>query len=201
MPCKISALPLKAYSTFQFRAVRSAIYGKTKDVKDYRPDYFHLNRMMMGLHGEFDENNKHDESEARLRAIADDAGCGSARTYCITSERRAPGKQWTIKTPENRIFSLHQVYARKPPFIPKAERLSCGPQAGGVTGSLEIEVNGTRARSNEDEGLKAVLPDNNRILQLLTLNHCFPSKTEWHCFGQGPTIAWTFKQKVVCGDS
>jgi hypothetical protein len=64
------------------KTVRSALYGKTKNMKDYRPDYFHLNRKtMLGLHGEFDENNKHEESEARLRAISDDAGCGSARTY------------------------------------------------------------------------------------------------------------------------
>jgi hypothetical protein len=62
--------------------VRSALYGKTKTLKDYRPDYFHLNRLtMMGLHGEFDERSKHDESEDRLRAIANQAGCGSSRTY------------------------------------------------------------------------------------------------------------------------
>jgi hypothetical protein len=64
------------------QTVRSALYGKNKTLKDYRPDYFHLYRKeMMGLHGEFDERNKHEESEARLRAIADHAGCGSSRTY------------------------------------------------------------------------------------------------------------------------
>jgi hypothetical protein len=64
------------------QTVRSALYGKQKNLKDYRPDYFHLNRLtMMGLHGEFDERNKHEESEERLRAIADHAGCGSSRTY------------------------------------------------------------------------------------------------------------------------
>lgn len=64
------------------KTVRDALYGKVKNLKDYRPDYFHLNRLtMMGLHGEFDERNEHEESEDRLRAIANQAGCGSSRTF------------------------------------------------------------------------------------------------------------------------
>ena len=35
----------------------------------------------MALHGEFDEDNKHEDDHDRLREIAHHAGCGWERTY------------------------------------------------------------------------------------------------------------------------
>jgi hypothetical protein len=62
--------------------VLAALFGKTKNMKDYRPDYFHLyGNTNMALHGEFDEKNEHEDDHDRLRTIAHHAGCGWERTY------------------------------------------------------------------------------------------------------------------------
>jgi len=98
------------------QTVRSALYGKTKSVKDYRPDYFHLNRKeMLGLHGEFDESNKHEESEDRLRAIADQAGCGSARTYYFRVRGHLENKKRALFdriTDDTNKYSYYQINIR-----------------------------------------------------------------------------------------
>ena len=95
------------------RTIRSAIYGKTKNLKDYRPDYFHLfRRTMMALHGEFDENDKHEESEDRLRAIADHAQCGSARTYYFRVRAHLDNKKlalFDLKTNKANEYSYYQI--------------------------------------------------------------------------------------------
>jgi hypothetical protein len=97
-------------------AVRSALYGKTKNLKDYRPDYFHLYRKeMLGLHGEFDEKNKHEESEDRLRAIADQAGCGSSRTYYFRVRAHLDNKKralFDLITDRKNEYSYYQINNR-----------------------------------------------------------------------------------------
>jgi hypothetical protein len=51
-------------------------------MEDKRPDYFHLNTVTnMALHGEFDEDDTHENDHDRLREIAHHAGCGWERTY------------------------------------------------------------------------------------------------------------------------
>ena len=53
-----------------------------KNMKEWRPDYFHFyDPTNMALHGEFDEDNRHEDNHDRLREIAHDAGCGWERTY------------------------------------------------------------------------------------------------------------------------
>lgn len=63
-------------------SVLSKLLGKRKGIEDPRPDYFHLNEATnIGLHGEFDETDDHEEDERRLRVIAHHAGCGANRVY------------------------------------------------------------------------------------------------------------------------
>lgn len=96
--------------------MRSALYGKTKNMNDYRPDYFHLNRKaMLALHGEFDERGNHEESEARLRAIADDAGCGSARTYYFRVRAHLDNKElalFDLMTNQENEYSYYEMNHR-----------------------------------------------------------------------------------------
>ena len=62
--------------------VLAALFSKTKNMEDRRPDYFHYYAQTnMALHGEFDEKNEHEDDHDRLREIAHDAGCGWERTY------------------------------------------------------------------------------------------------------------------------
>jgi hypothetical protein len=62
--------------------VLAALFSKTKNMEDKRPDYFHLYpKTNMALHGEFDENDQHEDDHNRLREIAHHAGCGWERTY------------------------------------------------------------------------------------------------------------------------
>ena len=62
--------------------VLAALFSKTKNMEDRRPDYFHFYpNTNMALHGEFDENNQHEDDHDRLREIAHHAGCGWERTY------------------------------------------------------------------------------------------------------------------------
>ena len=62
--------------------VLAALFDKTKNMQDRRPDYFHFYPPTnMALHGEFDEDSKHEDDHDRLREIAHHAGCGWERTY------------------------------------------------------------------------------------------------------------------------
>ena len=57
--------------------VLSKLVGKAKCMEDPRPDYFHFDsKTNIALHGEFDEQDDHEESMERLRVIAHHAGCG-----------------------------------------------------------------------------------------------------------------------------
>jgi hypothetical protein len=63
-------------------AVFKALFDKTKERTDYRPDYFHLNLTTnMTLHGEFDETSSHEDDHNRLQQIASQTGCVWERTY------------------------------------------------------------------------------------------------------------------------
>ena len=55
--------------------VLAALFSKTKNMEDKRPDYFHLYpKTNMALHGEFDKNSKHEDDHDRLREMAHYAG-------------------------------------------------------------------------------------------------------------------------------
>lgn len=60
------------------KSVLSAMAGKAKSVGDLRPDYFHVMHTptgLMGLHGEYDEDSKHEKCAERLKCIARAADC------------------------------------------------------------------------------------------------------------------------------
>ena len=89
------------------------LLGKTKSVKDPRPDYFHLNEETnnnnnnnMALHGEFDETDDHEEDEERLRVIAHHAGCGANRVYYF----RVKARLGTPRAVCERIMKKDLVY-------------------------------------------------------------------------------------------
>lgn len=64
------------------QSVFAKLFDKTKELTGPRPDYFHFNiATNMALHGEFDEDDGHEDSHDRLRKIAHYAGCGSERVY------------------------------------------------------------------------------------------------------------------------
>lgn len=62
--------------------VLSKLIGKTKILQDPRPDYFYLYPdTNIGLHGEFDEYEGHEENMDRLCKIAHHAGCQMTHVY------------------------------------------------------------------------------------------------------------------------
>jgi hypothetical protein len=64
------------------QSVAYALEGKAKRFTDPRPDYLHYNPAVnMALYGEFDENDNHEDNDARLGMITDQVGCGLERTY------------------------------------------------------------------------------------------------------------------------
>ena len=55
----------------------STLFDKTKELTDYRSDYFHFNETTnMALHGEFDENSTQESNHNRMQQIAHQASCG-----------------------------------------------------------------------------------------------------------------------------
>jgi hypothetical protein len=88
-------------------SVLSKLVGKTKSLEDKRPDYFHLNETTnIGLHGEFDETDKHEDDRSRLRVIAHHAGCGPHRVYYFRVKAR-------LETPDalcKRVVRNNTVY-------------------------------------------------------------------------------------------
>ena len=65
-------------------SVTAKLLGKRKSLQDYRPDYFHVfvdQEVSFGLHGEYDEDRDHEDSEERLVAIADASSCGRDNVY------------------------------------------------------------------------------------------------------------------------
>ena len=58
--------------------------GKTKSCRDLKPDYFHFfadGDIELAIHGEYDEDNSHEDSDQRLDAIANASGCGPENVY------------------------------------------------------------------------------------------------------------------------
>jgi hypothetical protein len=73
-------------------SVLKQFYGKAKSTEDRRPDAFFLCRETnVGLHFEYDENTYHEDDDARLTLIANQAGCGPEAVYVI----RVNGRQDT----------------------------------------------------------------------------------------------------------
>ena len=70
--------------------------GKRKSIHDLRPDYYHYfdsGTVKMSIHGEYDETDEHEDSDDRVRTIAEVAGC-LGRTYLI----RVKAHHYTKKT-------------------------------------------------------------------------------------------------------
>jgi hypothetical protein len=71
-------------------SVLKQFYDKTKSTEDRRPDAFFLCRETnVGLHFEYDENTYHEDDDARLTLIANQAGCGPDAVYVV----RVNGRQ------------------------------------------------------------------------------------------------------------
>jgi hypothetical protein len=65
-------------------SVLKQFYDKAKSTEDCRPDAFFLCRETnVGLHFEYDENTYHEDDEARLTLIANQAGCGPEAVYVV----------------------------------------------------------------------------------------------------------------------
>lgn len=72
-------------------SVLSKLIGKTKSLEDPRPDYFHLYPdTNIGLHGEFDEYEGHEEDADRLRKIAHHAGCHHVYYFRVKGHLHTP---------------------------------------------------------------------------------------------------------------
>jgi hypothetical protein len=90
-------------------SVLAKLIGKTKSMEDPRPDYYHFDESTnMALHGEFDENDDHEECEKRLRIIAHHAGCGSERTFYF----RVKARLGTSEALCQKVINKHVVYYR-----------------------------------------------------------------------------------------
>jgi len=66
------------------QSVLSKCLGKRKSMSDPRPDYFHFFSdfiTSLGLHGEYDETADHEDSDERLKVIAEASGCGQENVY------------------------------------------------------------------------------------------------------------------------
>jgi hypothetical protein len=79
-----AAPELRQFESAIDTSVLKQFYGKTKSTEDRRPDAFFLCRETnVGLHFEYDENTYHEDDEARLTLIANQAGCGPEAVYVI----------------------------------------------------------------------------------------------------------------------
>ena len=93
-------------------SVLSKLVGKTKSMHDPRPDYFHFNEATnIGLHGEFDETDEHEEDEGRLRVIAHHAGCGVERVYYFRVKGRLGKPEALCKRIINKGMAYYQTTA------------------------------------------------------------------------------------------
>jgi hypothetical protein len=89
-------------------SVLKQFYGKTKSTEDHRPDAFFLCRQTnVGLHFEYDENRFHEDDDARLTLIANQAGCGPEAVYVV----RVNGHQNTQESLcMRRLYNEHAYY-------------------------------------------------------------------------------------------
>jgi hypothetical protein len=89
-------------------SVLKQFYGKAKSTEDRRPDAFFLCReTIVGLHFEYDEHTYHEDDDARLTLIANQAGCGPEAVYVV----RVNGRQDTSDSLcTRRIYNEHAYY-------------------------------------------------------------------------------------------
>jgi hypothetical protein len=108
--CDINkAVPeLRQFESAIDTSVLKQFYGKAKSTEDRCPDAFFLCRETnVGLHFEYDENTYHEDDDARLTLIANQAGCGPEAVYVI----RVNGHQNTNDSLcTRRIYNEHAYY-------------------------------------------------------------------------------------------
>jgi hypothetical protein len=79
-----AAPELRQFESAIDTSVLKQFYDKTKSTEDLRPDAFFLCRETnIGLHFEYDENTFHEDNDARLTLIANQAGCGPEAVYVV----------------------------------------------------------------------------------------------------------------------
>jgi hypothetical protein len=79
-----AAPELRQFESAIDTSVLKQFYDKTKSTEDHRPDAFFLCRQTnVGLHFEYDENTYHEDNDARLTLIANQAGCGPEAVYVV----------------------------------------------------------------------------------------------------------------------
>lgn len=89
-------------------SVLAKLAGKTKRLRDPRPDYFHLDPVSnIALHGEFDEADGHEDDDERLARIAEQAGCGRERVYVFRVAGHMEDRELALC---NRHVHHHRVY-------------------------------------------------------------------------------------------
>jgi hypothetical protein len=103
-----AAPELRQFESAIDTSVLKQFYDKTKSTEDRRPDAFFLCRETnVGLHFEYDENTFHEDDDARLTLIANQAGCGPEAVYVV----RVNGRQNTQESLcTRRLYNEHAYY-------------------------------------------------------------------------------------------
>jgi hypothetical protein len=103
-----AAPELRQFESAIDTSVLKQFYGKNKSTEDHRPDAFFLCRETnVGLHFEYDENTFHEDDDARLTLIANQAGCGPEAVYVV----RVNGRQNTQESLcTRRLYNEHAYY-------------------------------------------------------------------------------------------
>jgi hypothetical protein len=103
-----AAPELRQFESAIDTSVLKQFYDKTKSSEDRRPDAFFLCRQTnVGLHFEYDENTYHEDDDARLTLIANQAGCGPEAVYVV----RVNGRQNTQESLcTRRLYNEHAYY-------------------------------------------------------------------------------------------
>jgi hypothetical protein len=103
-----AAPKLRQFESAIDTSVLKQFYDKAKSTEDRRPDAFFLCRQTnVGLHFEYDENTYHEDDDARLTLIANQAGCGPEAVYVV----RVNGHQNTQESLcMRRLYNEHAYY-------------------------------------------------------------------------------------------
>jgi hypothetical protein len=103
-----AAPELRQFESAIDTSVLKQFYDKAKSTEDRRPDAFFLCRETnVGLHFEYDENTYHEDDDARLTLIANQAGCGPEAVYVV----RVNGHQNTQESLcMRRLYNEHAYY-------------------------------------------------------------------------------------------
>jgi hypothetical protein len=109
-----AAPELRQFESAIDTSVLKQFYDKAKSTEDRRPDAFFLCRETnVGLHFEYDENTFHEDDDARLTLIANQAGCGPEAVYVI----RVNGHQNT-----NDSLCTRRIYKQEHAYYELTER-------------------------------------------------------------------------------